>query len=150
MQVRSRTEPNRFARELFDGLPARYDLLAELFEGVVLSGDVGLRKPAPRIYELGAEAIALPPARCVFVDDLPFNLPPAQELGMATIHHSPPRRRTTTPPAENSRALFAVDLPATELRRGAGLPAAACRCPISGALIQERCIRRAGKLHRKG
>src|SRR2546421_3656305 len=30
MQVRSRTEPNRFARELFDGLPARYDALAEL------------------------------------------------------------------------------------------------------------------------
>src|SRR5207244_11995787 len=69
---------------------------------------------------------------------------------MATIHHSPPRRRTTTPPAENSRALFAVGLPATELRRDAGLPAAGCRCRINGALIQERCIRRAGKLHRKG
>jgi putative hydrolase of the HAD superfamily len=67
-----------------------HDLLAELFEGVVLSGDVGLRKPAPRIYELGAEAIALPPERCVFVDDLPFNLPPAQQLGMATVHHTSP------------------------------------------------------------
>jgi putative hydrolase of the HAD superfamily len=67
-----------------------HPLLDELFDGVVLSGDVGIRKPSPRIYELGAEAIGLPPARCVFVDDLPFNLPPAEELGMATIHHITP------------------------------------------------------------
>jgi epoxide hydrolase-like predicted phosphatase len=65
-----------------------HELLGELFDGVVLSGDVGIRKPAPRIYELGAEAIGLPPTGCVFVDDLPFNLPPAQELGMATVHHT--------------------------------------------------------------
>jgi epoxide hydrolase-like predicted phosphatase len=65
-------------------------LLDELFDGVVLSGEVGIRKPAPRIYELGAEAIRLAPAQCVFVDDLPFNLPPAEALGMATIHHTSP------------------------------------------------------------
>ncbi len=64
------------------------DLLDELFDGVVISGEVGMRKPASRIYELGAEAIARPPAECVFVDDLPFNLPPAVELGMATVHHT--------------------------------------------------------------
>jgi putative hydrolase of the HAD superfamily len=63
-------------------------LLAELFDGVVLSGDVGIRKPTPRIYELGAEAIGLEPGACVFVDDLSFNLPPAEELGMATVHHT--------------------------------------------------------------
>jgi HAD superfamily hydrolase (TIGR01509 family) len=49
---------------------------------------VGIRKPAPRIYELGAQAIGGDPARCVFVDDLPFNLPPAERLGMATVHHT--------------------------------------------------------------
>lgn len=67
----------------------RYDraLLAELFDGVVISGEVGIRKPAPRIYELGAEAVGAAPSACVFVDDLPFNLTPAQELGMATVHH---------------------------------------------------------------
>ncbi len=65
-------------------------LLGELFVGVVISGEVGMRKPAPRIYELGAEAIDRAPAQCVFVDDLPFNLPPAQELGMATVHHVDP------------------------------------------------------------
>lgn len=68
---------------------SRYDraLLAQLFDGVVISGEAGIRKPAPEIYVLGAQAIALEPAECVFVDDLPFNLPPAQELGMATVHH---------------------------------------------------------------
>ena len=59
-----------------------------LFDGVVISGEVGLRKPEPRIYELGAEAIGLPPAECVFVDDLAGNLKPARELGMATVHHT--------------------------------------------------------------
>ncbi len=66
------------------------ELLAELFDGVVISGEVGIRKPTARIYELGAEAIGLPPSECVFVDDLPFNLPPAEELGMAVVHHTAP------------------------------------------------------------
>jgi epoxide hydrolase-like predicted phosphatase len=63
------------------------DVLAELFDGVVISGEVGIRKPAPQIYALGAQSIDLDPAACVFVDDLPFNLTPAAELGMATVHH---------------------------------------------------------------
>jgi putative hydrolase of the HAD superfamily len=68
----------------------RYDReqLAELFDGVVISGEIGIRKPAPEIYQLGAERIGLDPAACVFVDDLPFNLKPAAELGMATVHHT--------------------------------------------------------------
>jgi epoxide hydrolase-like predicted phosphatase len=69
---------HRYPRELMD----------ELFDGVVISGIVGIRKPAPEIYELGAEAIGLPPQACVFVDDLGFNLKPARELGMATVLHS--------------------------------------------------------------
>jgi epoxide hydrolase-like predicted phosphatase len=63
------------------------DLLDELFDGVVISADVGIRKPSPEIYSLGAERIGLGPEACVFVDDLPFNLTPAAELGMATVHH---------------------------------------------------------------
>jgi epoxide hydrolase-like predicted phosphatase len=66
------------------------ELLAELFDGIVISGEVGVRKPTPRIYELGAQAIGVDPGECVFVDDLPFNLPPAQELGMAVVHHTAP------------------------------------------------------------
>jgi putative hydrolase of the HAD superfamily len=68
----------------------RYDreLLARLFDGVVISGEVGIRKPTPAIYELAAQSVGLPPRKCVFVDDLPFNLEPAAELGMATVHHT--------------------------------------------------------------
>jgi epoxide hydrolase-like predicted phosphatase len=64
-----------------------HDMFDELFDGVVISGEVGIRKPAPEIYALGAERIGLAPEACVFVDDLPFNLSPAAELGMATVHH---------------------------------------------------------------
>ena len=59
---------------------------------MVISGEVGMRKPAPEIYRMGAERIGLAPDECVFVDDLPFNLKPARELGMATVHHTDPER----------------------------------------------------------
>jgi epoxide hydrolase-like predicted phosphatase len=63
------------------------DLLAELFDAVVISGEVGLRKPHREMYALGAERIGLPPAECVFVDDLGVNLASAAKLGMTTVHH---------------------------------------------------------------
>lgn len=65
-----------------------HDVMDELFDGVVISGDEGIRKPAKRMYELGAERAGVRPEDCVFVDDLPFNLTPAEEMGMATIHHT--------------------------------------------------------------
>jgi putative hydrolase of the HAD superfamily len=65
-----------------------HDLFEELFDGVVISGEEGTRKPAKRMYELGAERAGLATEQCVFVDDLPFNLTPAAELGMATVHHT--------------------------------------------------------------
>jgi FMN phosphatase YigB (HAD superfamily) len=40
------------------------------------------------MYELGVERAGVQASDCVYVDDLPFNLTPAQELGMATIHHT--------------------------------------------------------------
>jgi len=40
------------------------------------------------MYELGAERAGVPATECVFVDDLEFNLKPAKELGMATVHHT--------------------------------------------------------------
>jgi len=63
------------------------ELFAEIFDGVVISSEVGLRKPDPEIYLLGARTIGLEPAECVFVDDLGGNLKPAAALGMATIKH---------------------------------------------------------------
>jgi putative hydrolase of the HAD superfamily len=71
-----------------DRYPA--DVVAELFDATVISGIEGFRKPDPRMYELGAERIGVPARECVFVDDLPFNLKPAAELGMATVLHQDP------------------------------------------------------------
>lgn len=63
------------------------DLMARLFDGLVISHLEGMRKPDPAIYRLGAERIGLPPEACVFVDDLPGNLKPARAMGMATVVH---------------------------------------------------------------
>jgi len=65
-----------------------HDLFEELFDGVVISGEEGIRKPARRMYELGAERAGVSPADCVYVDDLIFNLTPAEEMGMAVVHHT--------------------------------------------------------------
>jgi putative hydrolase of the HAD superfamily len=65
-----------------------HDLFDELFDGVVISGEERIRKPSRRMYELGAERAGIAAECCVYVDDLPFNLKPAAELGMATIHHT--------------------------------------------------------------
>ncbi|HEV3093831.1 MAG TPA: HAD family phosphatase [Solirubrobacteraceae bacterium] len=75
-----------------------HDLFGELFDGVVISGEVGTRKPAKRMYELGAQRAGAELHECVFVDDLPFNLTPAEQLGMATVHHT--SAETTIPELE--------------------------------------------------
>jgi len=59
----------------------------EMFDAIVISGEVGMRKPDPEIYALTVERIGLPARECVFVDDLPGNLKPARALGMATVVH---------------------------------------------------------------
>jgi putative hydrolase of the HAD superfamily len=75
-----------------------HDLFGELFDGVVISGEVGTRKPAKLMYELGAQRAGAELHECVFVDDLPFNLTPAEQLGMATVHHT--SAETTIPALE--------------------------------------------------
>lgn len=53
---------------------------------VVLSDQVGVRKPDPRIFELTAERLGVATSACLFVDDTEENLPPAQNLGMGVLH----------------------------------------------------------------
>jgi epoxide hydrolase-like predicted phosphatase len=67
-----------------------FALLGELFDAVVISGREGMRKPAPAIYELGAERLGVAPEACVFVDDLAHNLDAPRALGMAAVHHTDP------------------------------------------------------------
>jgi putative hydrolase of the HAD superfamily len=63
------------------------DRFAELFDAVVISGEVGLRKPDPPIYELAASRLGLAPEACVFVDDLPQNIAAAEAIGMHGVLH---------------------------------------------------------------
>jgi len=56
-----------------------------LFDHVIESAKIGLRKPDPKIYQMMVEALAVDPKRCVYLDDLGVNLKPAREMGMATI-----------------------------------------------------------------
>jgi putative hydrolase of the HAD superfamily len=59
----------------------------ELFDGVVISGDVGMHKPQPEIFLLGAERAGVAPEECVFVDDLRENCEGAQAVGMTAVLH---------------------------------------------------------------
>lgn len=61
--------------------------LSDWLDAVVISGEVGLRKPELAIYQLAVAKLAVPARSCVFVDDLEPNLAPARALGMATVHH---------------------------------------------------------------
>jgi epoxide hydrolase-like predicted phosphatase len=67
----------------------RYDRASfgELFDAVVISGEVGLHKPQPAIFRLGAERLGLEPGRCVFVDDLRENCEGAEAVGMVAVLH---------------------------------------------------------------
>jgi putative hydrolase of the HAD superfamily len=60
-------------------------VIADLFDTIVESAIVGLRKPDPRIYELTCDRLGVEPAHAVFLDDLGVNLKPARALGMTTI-----------------------------------------------------------------
>lgn len=68
-----------------DGYPL--DLLRECFEDLVLSGEVGLRKPDPAIFELACERLSVAPADAVFVDDFEVNVEAARTVGLRAVHH---------------------------------------------------------------
>ncbi|MFL5782877.1 MAG: HAD family hydrolase [Thermoleophilaceae bacterium] len=71
---------------------ASYDRVQvdELFDSMVISGEVGLHKPEPEIFELGAERLGVQPSECVFVDDLRENCEGAEAVGMTAILHRGP------------------------------------------------------------
>jgi putative hydrolase of the HAD superfamily len=56
-----------------------------LFEHVIESSKIGLRKPDPKIYQHACDLLGVPPDRCIYLDDLGINLKPARAMGMRTI-----------------------------------------------------------------
>lgn len=57
----------------------------DLFDEIIESSKLGIRKPDPRIYALMCEALDVDPKHCVYLDDLGINLKPARAMGMTTI-----------------------------------------------------------------
>ena len=56
-----------------------------IFDHVIESSIVGIRKPNPKIYMMSCDALNVSPDQCIYLDDLGINLKPARELGMMTI-----------------------------------------------------------------
>ena len=59
--------------------------IMELFDELIESSKVGIRKPDPRIYMMMCEKLGVKPDACVYLDDLGSNLNPARAMGMTTI-----------------------------------------------------------------
>src|SRR5215467_6734070 len=74
-----------YPRHLFPGM----------FDVVVISGEVGMRKPEERIFRHAAGLLGLDPAECVFVDDIQVNVTAAETLGMTAILHTDPAATLT-------------------------------------------------------
>lgn len=67
-----------------------YQMLNELFDDAVISGEVGMRKPEERIFHLASSRLGVPPAETIFVDDVEGNIVAAKALGFGVVHHSDP------------------------------------------------------------
>lgn len=71
---------NDYPRHLWD----------ELFDVVVISAEVGLRKPDERIFRHALDELGLRPQDCVFIDDIEYNIQAAEAMGMVGLHHTDP------------------------------------------------------------
>jgi epoxide hydrolase-like predicted phosphatase len=83
----------------------------ELFDVVVISGEVGMRKPEPEIYAEVCRRLAVEPDECVFVDDLAPNVRGAVAVGMVGVHH-----RSAGQTAAELAQLFGLDFPTGRLQ----------------------------------
>ncbi len=77
----------------------------QLFDAVVISGEVGMRKPEPEIYRHTLDLLGCAPGEAVFVDDLERNVRAAAALGIIGVHH-----RSYEETILELEALFGMDL----------------------------------------
>ena len=95
-----------------------------LFDHVIESSKVGVRKPDPRFYELACETCGVEPAEVVFLDDLGVNLKPAAAMGMTTIKVVDPAdaiaqlgsRSSDSPSTESMLGLTLAQVPRARAR----------------------------------
>jgi putative hydrolase of the HAD superfamily len=86
-RVRASGIPTGLISNSWGGTTYDLPLIEELFDAAVISGEVGLHKPEPEIFRMGAERIGVPPEECLFVDDLEENCVGAEAVGMTAILH---------------------------------------------------------------
>src|SRR5215510_331133 len=91
-----------FSAETFPIARARFPSL-RLFADAVVSGEVGLVKPDPRIFALAIERCQLSPGRTAYVDDMPVNVDAGRAAGLRALHFTTPDRLR-----EDLRALGAL------------------------------------------
>ena len=64
------------------------ELFPDMFDAVVISGEVGMRKPEPRIFLHAAQLLGLEPRECVFIDDIQANITAAEQIGFTGVLHT--------------------------------------------------------------
>jgi 2-haloacid dehalogenase len=80
---------SNWSAETFYLVRSKYEFLG-WFEEIVLSGEVGLIKPDPRIFELLLEKVNAPASACLLIDDSLNNLESAERLGFLVVHFQSP------------------------------------------------------------
>jgi 2-haloacid dehalogenase len=80
---------SNWSRETFPLAERRFEFL-KLFRGRVISGEIGMIKPDPRIFEHLLERFRIAPDDAVYIDDNPKNAAAATALGLHGIHFTDP------------------------------------------------------------
>ncbi len=82
---------SNWSMETFPLTRSRFSFF-DLFDGILLSGEVQLIKPDPAIYELCLQMANKSAQECLFIDDSPANISTAQTLGFDAIHFKSPEQ----------------------------------------------------------
>jgi len=82
---------SNWSAEMFPVALERFDFLG-WFEGIVISGDVGVNKPDRRIFQILLRRYRLEPATTVFIDDSAANVEAASGLGMIAVRYTSARQ----------------------------------------------------------
>ncbi len=90
--------------DLREALRARWGI-ADAFDAIVVSAEVGVMKPDPQIYRLALDRLNVQPAQAVFVDDFIENVEGARRVGMLAVHfHDPQQARAEVEAILNSHS----------------------------------------------